>query len=279
MIISEVLKIGGQKLKQKGIDNPYNTARILLSNVINVKKEYCISHDSKDISIENFEKFNKNVDKIIKGYPLQYITKYQEFMKINFYVDERVLIPQPDTEILVEKVIKLCSKYNEKNINILDLCTGSGAIGISIKKYVENSIVTVSDISKQAINVARINAKKNNVDIKFVESDLFNKIEKKFDIIVSNPPYIETNILDKLPKDVKYEPILALDGGSDGLKYYRNIVQNAYLFLNDNGYLALEIGYNQKNKVMDIIKKTEKYKEIIAIKDLSNNDRVIISRI
>ena len=279
MIISEVLKIGVQKLKQKEIDNAYNTARILLSSIINVEKEYCISHDSEDISIEIFEKFNKNIDKIIKGYPLQYITKHQEFMKIDFYVDERVLIPQPDTEILVEEVIELCNNYNEKKINILDLCTGSGAIGISIKKYVENSIVTATDISKQAINVAKLNAINNNVDLKFIKSDLFNKIEGKFDIIVSNPPYIERNILNELPQDVKYEPILALDGGIDGLKYYRNIVQNAYLFLNDNGYLALEIGYNQKNKVMDIIKKTEKYKEIIAIKDLSNNDRVIISKI
>ena len=201
-------------------------------------------------------------------------------MKLNFYVNDNVLIPQPDTEILVEEVIKICkTKYKEEPIKVLDLCTGSGAIAISIKKYVDNVEITATDISNNALKVAIKNANLNNVEIKFIESNMFEKINDKYDIIVSNPPYIEKEIIKTLSKDVQYEPTLALDGGTDGLSFYRDISKNAYKYLQKNSYLALEIGYNQKNSVIDILEKENRYKNIINIKDLSNNDRVIIGQV
>lgn len=198
-------------------------------------------------------------------------------MKLQFYVDENVLIPQPDTEMLVEQVI---NENKNKDINILDLCTGSGAIGISIAKYIEKSNITATDISCKALQIAKLNAEKNLVHkkIEFILSDMFNNIGKKtFDIIVSNPPYIKTKTIKKLDKTVQNEPNLALDGGMDGLKFYKIIAQKAHEFLNKNGKIYLEIGYDQKDDVVNLLKNTFKYKDIICIKDLEQNDRVIIA--
>ncbi|MCI8833606.1 MAG: peptide chain release factor N(5)-glutamine methyltransferase [Clostridia bacterium] len=162
---------------------------------------------------------------------------------------------------------------------VLDLCTGSGAIAISIKKYVDNVEITATDISNNALKVAIKNANLNNLEVKFIESNMFENINDRYDIIVSNPPYIEKEILRTLSKNVQYEPTLALDGGTDGLNFYREISKNSYKYLKKNGYLALEIGYNQKNSVIDILEKENRYKNIINIKDLSNNDRVIIGQV
>ncbi len=165
--------------------------------------------------------------KLQEGYPIEYITHNKEFMKMNFYVDENVLIPRADTETLVSQIIE-----NYTACNILDLCTGSGAIAISLAKYLPGSNVTASDISKKALEVAKKNAESNRVNINYIESDLFEKMEnKRFDIIVSNPPYIETNTITKLQPDVQREPIIALDGGEDGLAFYRRIVLDAHRFL------------------------------------------------
>lgn len=238
--------------------------------------------------------------------PLQYITNEQEFMKLKFYVDENVLIPQPDTEILVEQII---NDYKEKEVKILDLCTGSGAIAISLAKYIKKSIVTATDISNKALQIAKLNAEKNlcHTRIKFMLSDMFANIEngknydnkinntiendenlnKKinnnkdkilFDVIASNPPYIKTDVIKKLDITVQNEPILALDGGKDGLKFYKIIAENAYKFLNENGRLYLEIGYDQKQEVIGLLEKTNKYENIICIQDLAGNDRVIIAK-
>lgn len=269
-----------KKLKESSIEDSVNIAKILMSYTINKPEEYLIVNDKEILSDEILEIYNKNINRIKAGYPLQYITKNQEFMKLNFYVNEDVLIPQPDTEILVEKVLEICKKeHKEGPIKILDLCTGSGAIAISIKKYIDNAEVIATDISDNALKVAEKNAKINNVEIKFIKSDMFENIDDKYDIIVSNPPYIEKNILKTLPKDVQYEPALALDGGIDGLDFYRKIAKNAHKHIKMNGYLVLEIGYNQKNSVIKILEKEEKYKNIMTIKDLANNDRVIISKL
>ena len=280
MTIKEILNDGVEKLKQNKIDSSFSIARILLSSILNVEKEYFITHDLEEVAKTDIEKFNNNVEKIIWGYPLQYITHHQEFMKLNFYVNEDVLIPQPDTEILVEEVLKICNNnYAEKNIKILDLCTGSGAIAVSVSKNISKARITATDISKKAIDIAKINAINNNVNINFIKSDLFKNIEDKFDIIVSNPPYIEKEVIKSLPKDVQYEPKIALDGGIDGLEFYRLIANDAYKFMNNNGYLILEIGYNQKDNVINILEKENRYKSIINIKDYSGNDRAIIARI
>lgn len=225
--------------------------------------------------------FLKKFGKLVNGEPIQYITNSQEFMNLKFYVDNRVLIPQPDTEILVESVISIVEntqKNCQKEIEILDLCTGSGIIGICLKKNLQNVKVYVSDISEDALDVAKKNSIQNNVEISFIKSDLFDEINEKFDIIVSNPPYIESNAIEGLSNEVKNEPKIALDGGKDGLDFYRKIIKEAPNFLNKIGVLALEIGYNQKDAVEKILK-TYKYKNIQIKKDLSNIDRVIIGEI
>lgn len=280
MEIKHIIKSGANRLKNNEISDAFNISRILLAKVLKKSKEYLIINDNEEVDEDDTMQFDKNIEKIINGYPLQYITENQEFMKIDFYVNEDVLIPQPDTEVLVEETLKICQNvYMDKKIDILDLCTGSGAIAVAIKKNFVNCNVTASDISEKAIQVAKVNAQKNNTDIIFVESNLFDSINGKFDIIVSNPPYIERDILKKLPKDVQNEPLLALDGGIDGLEFYKKIAENAYKYIKDSGYLVLEIGYNQKESVTEILKEKNRYENIICIKDYSNNDRVIIAKV
>ncbi len=280
MNIKQSIMEATKRLKESNIDEAFNIARILMAYVLDKPKEYLIANDKQNLDNDIIVRYNANIKKIKNGYPLQYITHNQEFMKLNFYVDENVLIPQPDTEILVEQVLEIYKKeYVQARIKILDICTGSGAIAIAIKKYINNSEVVATDISYKALEVANKNAKINNVEIKFVQSDMFKDIIEKFDVIVSNPPYIERKMLNQLPEDVKKEPIQALDGGADGLDFYREISKMSYKYLNKNGYLALEIGYNQKETVTDILKNEGKYANIKCIKDLAGNDRVIIAKI
>ena len=204
----------------------------------------------------------------------------QEFMRMNFFVNEDVLIQRPDTESLVEEVISIAKRINAKKI--LDLCTGSGAIAISLAKYIENSEITAVDISKKALNIAKKNAINNNVQnqITFVESDLYNRIKKdKYDIIVSNPPYIRKDIIKTLDKEVQREPKIALDGGYDGLDFYRKIINKSDEYLKFKGYLCLEIGYDQKIDVIELIENEEKYVDTYCKKDLYGNDRVIVTKL
>lgn len=274
MNIKELLESGKKVLNENNIEESNLKCKILLSHIMKVEKEYFIIHDLENVDKETETKFKNGIEKLINNIPIQYITKNQEFMKLNFYVDENVLIPQPDTEILVEQVLKVAKKDDK----ILDLCTGSGAIGICVAKSLNNENITLSDISKNALEIAKKNAENNGVNLKFIESDLFENIkEKDFDIIVSNPPYIETKIIDTLSEEVKNEPIIALDGGEDGLEFYRKIAMQAKNYLKENGKLFLEIGYNQKDSVSKILK-SENYKDIECIKDLGNNYRVIKCR-
>lgn len=280
MTIREVLKISIEKLKENKIEEPILKAKMLVSHVLDKEKEYLIINEDKLLSNEQIKRINKGIDNLLKGIPIQYITNTQEFMGLDFYVDENVLIPQPDTEILVEEVLEILKKIN--NPKILDLCTGSGAIAISIaKKYVELGFVSAhhiiaSDICCKALNVAKINCKKQKEDIELIESDLFKNIKEKFNIIISNPPYIETNVIKTLIQEVQYEPKLALDGGFDGLDFYRRIINEAHSFLEPNGYLCLEIGYNQKDNVINLIKQSKEYCNIYYKRDLAGNDRIVI---
>ena len=201
-------------------------------------------------------------------------------MKLNFFVNENVLIPRQDTEVLVEEAIHIAKKNNVKNI--LDLCTGSGAIAISLAKYLDNVQITATDISKDALRVAKKNAISNEVGekITFIESDLFENIAKtKFDMIISNPPYIKKDVIKSLSKDVQKEPHIALDGGYDGLKFYRLISTKAIDYLTLGGYLCLEIGYDQKESVFEILKENSQYIKTYCKKDLFDNDRVVITKI
>ncbi len=290
MNIKQALEYGIEQLNKNNIESPNLKTRMLLANILNKNKEYLLIHDTEELNISNINKYKENIQKLVNGTPIQYIINKQEFMGLEFYVDKNVLIPQPDTEILVEEVINICKEQNaNKKIKILDLCTGSGAIGISIANNIKNCEMTLSDISYDALEIAQKNSvivedigedigdsQKSN--IRTIQSDLFEKIEGKFDIIVSNPPYIETKTIQTLDKEVQMEPKLALDGGEDGLDLYRRIIKEAYKYLNNNGTLALEIGYNQKDKVINLIKASNMYKGIYSKKDLSNNDRIVVCK-
>ncbi len=270
MNISELLVNGKHLLKD--IEDGNIKARILLEYILKLSREKIISNPNIEVSDNNVEFYLNKVNDIKNGMPIQYITNKQEFMKLNFYVDKNVLIPQPDTEILVEKAIEICNNHGN-DIKILDLCTGSGAIGISIAKNIKNAKVYATDIKNTVIDIAKQNAKQNNVDnIEFIVSDMFENIqEKDFDIIVSNPPYIETDVIKTLPTEVKNEPIIALDGGKDGLKFYKIILSEYKKYLKKDGYLLLEIGYNQAKSVGELINLNYS-----IIEDLAGNDRVII---
>ena len=291
MNIKQALQYGIKLLKENNIDEPILKARILLANILNETKEYLIIHELEELNEESIKRFKEDMSKLCNHIPIQYITNKQEFMGLEFYVDGNVLIPQSDTEILVEEVINICMGRSyacpHKNIKILDLCTGSGAIGISLAKNIDNCEITLSDISGDALNVATQNC--NNIvgaddpvcpqnKIKILQSDLFDNIEGRFNIIISNPPYIKSDIIKTLEKEVQKEPILALDGGKDGLDIYRRIIEQAYKYLNEDGYLCLEIGYDQKEEVIELISKTNKYTNIYSKKDLAGNDRIVICK-
>ena len=263
-----------------GIDSPKLKTRLLMQFVLNKSRQYIIVNDLEEISKGKEKKFFEEIKKLYDGIPIEYITHEKEFMKLNFFVDENVLIPRQDTEILVEEVIKIAEKHNFKKI--LDLCTGSGAIAVSLAKYIKDSEITAVDISNAALKIAKKNAISNEVEnqITFISSDMFtNIIGEKFDIIVSNPPYIKESVIDELDKQVKKEPMIALNGGKDGLDFYKQIVDEGYEYLRFDGYLCLEIGFDQKEAVMDLIKKHGMYKGSYSKKDLYNNDRIVVAKI
>jgi len=277
--IKELINYGRKVLDENEIEESGLISKILVQYILQMDKAQIIINENQEIKEEEKDRYYLALIEIIQGMPVQYITNKQEFMKLDFYVDENVLIPQPDTEILVEEVINIVKNNNG---NILDMCTGSGCIGVSIAKNLENTNIVMSDISEKSLEIAKKNYEKNIIDgkvAKFVKSDMFENIEEKFDIIVSNPPYIESQTIEKLSEQVKKEPHIALDGGKDGLNFYRILISEAYKYLNENGHLCMEIGYNQKDAVINLIEQSGKYKQTYCKKDLAGNDRVIIAKI
>lgn len=288
MKIKEVIELGKQVLIRNNIDDASLVARELLAHVLGQNKQYLVIHSDDELEEEYRSKFVNCINQIASGKPLQYITNKQEFMGLNFFVDENVLIPQPDTEVLVEETIKKCISVAELGaeqspIKILDLCTGSGAIAISLNYVLAqkniNAEIMASDISAKALDIAKKNNESNNTSVKFAESNLFENIQKNdFDIIVSNPPYIKRKIIETLPCQVQAEPHIALDGGEDGLDFYKKIIDQACKYIK-NGYVLLEIGYDQKDEVEGLFRANGRYSEIETVKDLSNNDRCVIARV
>ena len=257
MKIKEVIEEGKNALSKNNIEDNVIITRKLLAFVLGVEKQYLVIHLADELNAEDYIKFKENINKLINGKPLQYITNNQEFMGLNFFVNENVLIPQPDTEIIVEETSKKCKELLLKNgkIKILDLCTGSGAIAVSLSIFLgDEAEVFASDISTKALEVA------------------------KYNNIVSNPPYIRSNVINNLPKQVQNEPHLALDGGEDGLKFYKKIIEQSCNYI-ENGYLILEIGYDQKEDVENLLKENKNYSEIKTIQDLSGNDRCVIAKV
>ena len=275
MKIDEMTNLFLKMLSDAKIEEARNKYFILTKKILNYSKEYILIHGNEDVELEEFKKLEMYINKLIEGIPVQYLTNEQEFYGNKFYVDENVLIPQPDTEILVEEAISII-KNGDK---VLDLCTGSGAIGVSLKKKFADKINVIgTDISKEALRVARMNADANRVSVEFVESNMFDKIvENDFDLIVSNPPYIETNVIKTLSKEVQNEPHIALDGGSDGLDFYRIIVKEGKDYLKSGGYLIIEIGFNQRDEVINLLKEND-YLDIYSKKDYSGNDRIVVGR-
>lgn len=279
MTIEENLNIAITILKKEKIEEPMQKARLLLSYILGIPKEHLIIYNQRRLEQKQEKEYRNMLQKLVEGEPLQYLTHHQEFMKLDFYVNKNVLIPRADTEIIVEEVITYCESCQKDSIKILDLCTGSGAIAIALKKYVSNCEIVAVDISKKALEVAKQNEKQNKVGhITWLESDLFSKVEGIYDLIVSNPPYIKKEVLQTLDKQVQKEPILALDGGEDGLSFYRNILKKASNYLTKEGAIFLEIGYDQKKEVINIINETKQYQDIECKKDLAKRDRVIMGR-
>ena len=277
MDITDILAKGREKLKQAKIDP--REARLLLAFVLNVKSEELIK--LKEYSKEQYDKYNAVIQRRASGEPYAYIVGHREFMKLDFKVDKNVLIPREDTEILVLEAMDIAKeilKNKKEEIKILDMCTGSGCIAISLAKYLENTNVTAVDISSKALNIAKENAKKNKVTANWINSDLFDKIEDVYDIIVSNPPYIETEKIETLQDEVKREPKIALDGGKSGLVFYERIIKEAHKYLNVGGFLIMEIGFDQAKSVSKMMI-DEGYENVYVKKDFSGMNRVIAGNI
>lgn len=280
MTIKETLRKGMIQLKMGNVTEPNLKARLIMQYILNKPRQYLIIYDDQVLTLRQEVDYFKAIKRLINGEPIQHITHQQEFMKLSFFVNEDVLIPRPDTEILVEEVIKIAKKIKAKNI--LDMCTGSGAIAVSLAKYLDNVEITAVDISTKTLNVAKKNAKNNEVEnkITFIESNLFeNIVNEKYDIIVSNPPYIKKDVIKTLNKEVQKEPKIALDGGYDGLDFYRKITHQSEEYLKFNGYLCFEIGYDQKKDVIKIINDERKFTGTYSKKDLCDNDRIVVTRL
>lgn len=275
MKIRELLKNGTIKLTEKKIEDAISKVRMLLIYELQIQNQCLAVHLDEEASLEIAQKFEKHLEELIAGKPIQYITNSQEFFGLDFYVDENVLIPQPDTESLVEEMIEIC-KYREDVPKILDIGTGSGTIAVTLAKQMKAQIVA-SDISPKALEIAKKNAEKHGAKIEFLESDMFEKVNQKFDVIVSNPPYIETKTIGNLSPEVKNEPKIALDGGEDGLRFYRILTQKAKDYLEENGVLAVEIGYNQRENVIEIFRNAG-FCDVYAKQDLAGNDRIVVGK-
>lgn len=280
MTISDAIKKGMIELKNVNIEEPKLKARLLMQYVLNESRQYVIVNDMEQLDKAKEKQYLEKIKILKKGVPIEHITHQKEFMKLSFFVDKNVLIPRQDTEILVEEVIKIAKKINARKV--LDLCTGSGAIAVSLAKYLPQAEITAIDISNDALKIAKKNAISNNVQnqITFISSDMFTNLsEEKFDIIVSNPPYIKTNVIKSLDIQVQNEPCIALDGGKDGLDFYKKIINESYQYLKYNGYLCLEIGFDQKIDVIELIENTERFTGTYSKKDLFDNDRIIVTQL
>ena len=277
MNIENILNEGINILQKNKITNPQLDSEILLSNSIKRDKKHIILNPKEILNSEQLGKFKSLIERRKKGEPIAYLINKKEFWKDEFFVNKDVLIPRPDSELIIEQVLKIYSK--DVQLQVLDIGTGSGCILLSILKERSNFYGTGIDISKKSINVSKFNAKQLNLTnrVKFFHSSVDNFNNGKYDIIVSNPPYIEQLSLKYLEKDVvNFEPKLALSGGFDGFSKIRKVINKASILIKKNGKFILEIGFNQKNKVIKILKEEGFYVNK-AIKDYGNNDRCIIS--
>lgn len=275
MTFREAMEFGTKLLDEAGISEAKNNAWLLLSMICKIDHTYYYVHMQDELESDKVSEYESVLRKRAEHIPLQYITGEQEFMGLPFYVNSSVLIPRQDTETLVEEALKVI----QPEMRVLDLCTGSGCVLISILKNVRDVTGLGTDISKQALLVAKENAKLNHVTADFERSDLFDEITETFDVIVSNPPYIPTEVIHTLmPEVAQFEPYQALDGKEDGLYFYRKIIQDCKHYLNPNGKILFEIGHNQGDAVSAMLRLME-FKDVRVVKDLAGNDRVVIGEV
>lgn len=279
MVIRDVLKYGSDILKKNGIDSL--DARVLLKFVCGYDEIGISVNSGCELSDELLQKYISYINRRANHEPVAYITGSREFMSLDFDVEPGILIPRPETEHIVEYILDKYSDSTSKKINILDVCTGSGIIAVSLAHYLKYADVTAIDISPVAVKVAKQNAKKHGVygRVNVLEADALGQYNfgKYFDVVVSNPPYIKSEDVLNLETDVAdFEPHIALDGGNDGLAFYRKICQNAFDVLSQNGLLVFEIGYDQGNDIRSIL--SEKYTKIEVLKDFAGNDRVALAQ-
>ena len=266
---------GEQLLETAGIIDAKIDAWLLLEMVAKIDRSFYFTHINEEVDPEVLTEYERVVEKRAEHVPLQYITGEQEFMGMTFKVNSNVLIPRQDTETLVEEALKVI----EPQMEVLDLCTGSGCILLSILKNALTVKGTGSDISKQALLVAKENARLHDLEAEWVRGNLFDNVNGQYDVIVSNPPYIvQTEIPMLMPEVAQFEPMEALDGGPDGLNFYRKITQEAPQYLKENGYLFFEIGYDQGAAVQQLMT-TAGFSDVTVIKDLAGNDRVVKGQI
>jgi release factor glutamine methyltransferase len=277
MNIQTLLNQASKTLKQLPNTSSKLDSEILLSKIIKKNRKYLILNSNEELKKENIKSFDYLVKRRKKGEPIAYLINKKEFWKQNFYINQNVLIPRPDTETLVEETLKLFN-VNSK-LNMLDIGTGSGCILLSILKERRNFFGTGIDISKKAINVARFNAKMHQLSnrVKFYNSDVDKFLIGKYDLVVSNPPYIKRQDLKYLEVDVKgFEPKLALDGGKDGFSKITKVISKTSTLLKRNGRFILEIGFGQKKKILSILKQNNFFINKV-VKDYGKNDRCVIS--
>jgi release factor glutamine methyltransferase len=277
MNISSAISAGSKILRNKFIPSPQLDSEILMAKAINKDRSYILLNPKNFLNKKKLNLFNILIEKRSLGIPVSYLTNIKSFWNSEFYITNNILIPRPDTELVIENILKLTKQ--KKKLNILDIGVGSGCILLSILRERKNFYGTGIDISQKCVNISKINAVRLKVSsrLKLYKSDVDKFSLGKYDLIVSNPPYIKTNSFKYLEKDVaKFEPKLALNGGLDGLSVIRKVIKKSSELIKKNGNFILEIGFDQKNEVINLLKKEGFYINSTQ-KDLANNYRCIVS--
>lgn len=275
MNYTEAFLLGMQRLKEAQLEEAQLDARLLLEEVCGTDHNTLLCHGDREVSEAEEEQYRKALEQRAVHVPLQHLLGYQDFMGLRFQVNEYVLIPRQDTEILVEEAMR----YLHDGMRILDLCTGSGCILLSLLHYSNDCEGVGVDISQEALQVAAQNAELLGIKADFLKSDLYEKVTGKFDLLVSNPPYIERKVIPTLMEEVReYDPYIALDGGEDGLDFYRRIIGGAQDYLKRGGQILMEIGSGQAKAVSELLREAG-FKEIDVCRDFAGLDRVVSGRL
>ena len=261
-----------------------NEAELLFTEILDCNRADLYLNSNLCLAKNKKAKISSVLKRRIQAEPIDYILGKTEFMGLEFRLNRNVFIPRPETEILVETAVKIASQYPStpaSRLNVLDIGTGSGCIAVSLAKFIRNINVTASDISNEALETAKCSALLNNVEVNFLQSDLFSNYGLRttdYGLIMSNPPYIPTAQIDNLAPEISYEPAIALDGGRDGMDFYRRIIDEAPAYLKKGGFLILEMGFGQAQDIKNIFNSCGNFKIIEVVRDYSNIERVIVAR-